>query len=80
MYQVSLSSARDNAGFSSKEAAKSIGVYQQTILKYEKDSSDIPLSLLNDLCHLYQIPKDQIFLGKKYDLIHTLELQRKQTS
>ena len=80
MYQISLSAARDNAGFSSKDAAKMVGIHQQTLLKYEKDSTDIPISLLNDLSNLYQIPTDLIFLGKKFDLIQTISTKRLQTN
>ncbi|MBK4884322.1 hypothetical protein CU006_2619 [Enterococcus faecium] len=45
---MSLKAARVNAGFTSKEAAKAADVHFQTLSKYEKDSSDIPFSLLNE--------------------------------
>ena len=53
--------ARANAGFTSKEAAKTADVHFQTLSKYEKDSSDIPFSLLNELSNLYQVPINNIF-------------------
>ncbi|WP_142666706.1 helix-turn-helix domain-containing protein, partial [Enterococcus faecalis] len=53
---MSLKAARANAGFTSKEAAKTADVHFQTLSKYEKDSSDIPFSLLNELSNLYQVP------------------------
>lgn len=78
MFQLSLKSARVNAGMTTKEVAERVGVHHQTIGKYEKDSSDISVSLLNELSDLYQVPVDYIFLGKEYDLIRTIELKRKK--
>ncbi|MDB1684977.1 helix-turn-helix transcriptional regulator [Enterococcus durans] len=78
MFQLSLKSARVNAGMTTKEVAERVGVHHQTISKYEKDSSDISVSLLNELSDLYQVPVDYIFLGKEYDLIRTIELKRKK--
>lgn len=76
MFQLSLKSARVNAGMTVKQAADILGVHHQTLSKYEKDSSDISVSFLNDMSVLYQIPSDYIFLGKEYDLIRTIELKR----
>lgn len=59
---MSLKAARVNAGFTSKEAAKTADVHFQTLSKYEKDSSDIPFSLLNELSNLYRVPI--VFLTK----------------
>ncbi|WP_438784692.1 helix-turn-helix domain-containing protein [Enterococcus sp. DIV0765f] len=73
---MSLRSARVNAGLTIKEAAKIIGIHHETLSKYEKDSSDIPMSLLNKLSNLYQIPTDYIFLGNRYELIRTIESKR----
>ncbi|WP_181880098.1 helix-turn-helix domain-containing protein [Enterococcus mundtii] len=73
---MSLRSARVNAGLTIKEAAKIIGIHHETLSKYEKDSSDIPMSLLNKLSNLYQIPTDYIFLGNRYELIRTIEGKR----
>ena len=78
MFQLSLRSARVNAGMTTKEVAERVGVHHQTISKYEKDSSDISVSFLNELSELYQVPVDYIFLGKEYDLIRTIELKRKK--
>lgn len=78
MIQLSLKAARVNAGLTVKEAAEGVGVHHQTLSKYEKDSSDISVSLLNDLSDLYQIPSDFIFLGKQYELIRIIKQQREQ--
>lgn len=73
---ISLKASRINAGLTSKEAADMVGIHQQTLLKYEKDSSKIPIDLLNKLSAIYQIKSDDIFLGKEYDLIRTIEIKR----
>lgn len=76
MISISLRSARVNAGLTIKAAAKIIGIHHETLSKYEKDSSDIPMSLLNKLSNLYQIPTDYIFLGEMYELIRMIENKR----
>lgn len=76
MIQLSLKAARINAGLTSSKAAEEVSVHPQTLLKYEKDSSDIPVSLLHKLSELYQIPDDNIFLGKEYELIRIISEKR----
>lgn len=79
MIQISLKAARVNAGLKIVEASKMAKVHSQTLSKYEKDSSDISVSLLNKLSMIYQVPEDNIFLGKEYDLIRTINIKRKET-
>lgn len=76
MVIISLRSARVNAGLTMKEAAKIVGIHHETLSKYENNSADIPMSLLNKLSNLYQIPTDYIFLGNRYDLIRIIESKR----
>ncbi|GBD74208.1 putative uncharacterized protein [Tetragenococcus halophilus subsp. halophilus] len=78
MVQISLKAARINAGLTSKEAANMANIHHQTLLKYEKDSSDIRASLLDKLSDIYQIPEDNIFLGKEYELIRIIKDNRSQ--
>lgn len=78
MLEISLKAARTNAGLSADDVASMVEIHPQTLYKYEKDSSNIPFNLLNELSVIYQVPTDNIFLGKKYDLIRTIELKRKQ--
>ncbi|MBF0714536.1 helix-turn-helix transcriptional regulator [Gemella sp. GH3] len=65
MEQITLEAARVNAGLTMKEAGEKLNVHHQTISKYEKDSSKIPLNLLNAMSDLYKISKDRIYLGQK---------------
>ncbi|WP_279074539.1 helix-turn-helix domain-containing protein [Ligilactobacillus animalis] len=68
---MTLEAARVNAQLTQKEAAKKLGIHFQTLSKYENDSSNIPFSLLENASELYGIPLSFIFLGKKYENIHT---------
>ncbi len=69
--KITLEAARVNAQLTQKEAAKKLGIHFQTLSKYENDSSNIPFSLLENASELYGIPLSFIFLGKKYENIHT---------
>ena len=72
----SLEACRKNAGFSLKTASERLGINYQTLSKYEKDSSNIPLGLLKKMVSLYQVPLDYIFLGNKYELIRKISDER----
>ena len=67
MPKMTLRAIRTNYNLSAKEVAN-----KQTLLKYEHDSSKIPMDLLDKLARLYNVEKDFIFLGKKYELNHSL--------
>lgn len=62
--QITLKAARINAGYTQKEASELADISYQTLSKYENDSSDISLRLLDKLSRIYKVPKDIIFLGK----------------
>lgn len=63
MTQISLRAARVNVNLTQKEVAGKLGVHHQTIAKYEKDSTKIPMDLLRRLSELYKVKLDHIFLG-----------------
>lgn len=63
MTQISLRAARVNVNLTQKEVAEKLGVHQQTIAKYEKDNTKIPMDLLRQLSELYKVKLDHIFLG-----------------
>ncbi|WP_167630688.1 helix-turn-helix domain-containing protein [Listeria valentina] len=69
---LTLSAWRENAGLTIEEVSKKVGKHKNTIMKYERDSSRIPHDLLRKLSILYQAPMDNIFLGKKYELIRKI--------
>lgn len=66
--KISLKAARINAGFTAKEVGKIVGKNYQTILKYEQDSSNIPLDFGKELAKLYKYPFNYIFLGENIGL------------
>ncbi|HHK0343632.1 TPA: helix-turn-helix domain-containing protein, partial [Streptococcus pyogenes] len=49
MTKMTLRALRVNYSLSAKEVAQELGIHQQTLLKYEIDSTNIPFSLLNEL-------------------------------
>lgn len=70
MTKMTLRALRVNYSLSAKEVAQELGIHQQTLLKYEIDSSKIPVSLLSELADFYEVEVNNIFLGNKYDLNH----------
>ena len=68
MQKMTLRALRTNYSLTAKEVAKELGIHQQTLLKYENDSSRIPINLLQRLADFYGVNRDFIFLGKKYEL------------
>ncbi|WP_295745336.1 helix-turn-helix transcriptional regulator [uncultured Limosilactobacillus sp.] len=74
----SLEACRKNAGLTLRQAASYAGISYQTLSKYENNSADIPISLLNKLVFLYQVDKDLIFLGNKYELIRKIKEKRQK--
>lgn len=61
MSKITLKAARVNAGLTQKEAAKKLGISNQTLSRYEKDASDLKMSMIWKLCDLYGITSDALF-------------------
>lgn len=77
-YRVTWKAARVNAGYTLKEVADLTGKCIDTIMRYEKDSSNIPLDLMNTLLKLYGVPASIIFCGKESDFIG--KIKKKQSA
>lgn len=73
--ELSLKAIRVSLNLKAVDVAKDIGIHYQTLLKYENDSSDIPVSLLKKLSDYYKVPMDYIFLGKKYELNQIIDVE-----
>jgi hypothetical protein len=71
MSQITISwrAARVNRGFTLKEVAEICDKSVDTIVKYEKDSTDIPRDLMLKLLDIYGVHSDVIFFGKESDFI-----------
>lgn len=63
--QISLKAARVNANYTQKEAAKLINVDVSTIVSWENGKTSPRATQLNELCRIYGVPADYIFLRSK---------------
>ncbi|MBD3948462.1 XRE family transcriptional regulator [Tuanshanicoccus lijuaniae] len=58
---ISLKVARVNANLPLIEALNQLSIINDTLCRYEKDSTQIPISLMNKTVVLYNIPIENIF-------------------
>lgn len=70
--KITLRAARVNSGFTLLEAAESLGINKDTLSKYQKDSTDIPRSLILKIQKLYFVNADNIFFGIESDFFRTI--------
>lgn len=66
--QISLKAARVNAEMTQKQAAERIGVDVSTIVSWENGKTSPKAPQLGELCNLYKLSVDSIFLSKKSSL------------
>ena len=69
---MTLEAARENIGYTQKEAAALYGMHYQTLAKLEDDSSNAPYSFIQAIPKVYKVPVDYIFFGKKNEFIRSL--------
>lgn len=62
--QISIRSARVNAGLNMEEASKKLGVHVNTLRNWEKDSTNIEYHMAKKMAKLYNISDEFIFFGK----------------
>lgn len=62
--QISLKAARINAGMTLIEAAKSIGIGKDTLLKWEKRPELVNPLFQSKISEAYNFPIDNIFFGR----------------
>lgn len=70
--KVSLRAARLMAGHSRLDAGKLLGIHRETLGHYERDSTNIPRSVMMKLESAYGIPIDNFYFGKEDDLARIL--------
>lgn len=63
--QISLKAARVNAELTQAQVAKSIGISESTLIKWENRRTFPRSYQLEALCNLYRVPVDCISLTKK---------------
>lgn len=73
MLKITLRAARVNAGFTLVEASKKFGINKDTLLKYEKDSSNVPRKFFIQIEEIYGVPVDNIFFGNESDFFRKLK-------
>lgn len=71
--KLTLRALRTNYSMTAKEVADDLDIHQQTLLKYEQDSTRIPIDLLQKLAEYYRVNMNDIFLGNKYELKRNLK-------
>ena len=70
--KITLRAARVNSGFTLIDSSKRLGVNKDTLSKYEKDSTDIPRSLLTKMTDQYHINANNIFFGNESEFFRML--------
>lgn len=68
LLKISLKAARVNAEMSQEDVAKALGKAKQTIVNWENGKTAIPAIELQNLCNLYRVPLDCIFLPSQSSL------------
>lgn len=63
--QISLAAARVNAGKTQEDVAKAMKVSKNTVVAWEKGTTEPKTSQARELSALYGIPLDNIFLPCK---------------
>lgn len=59
---MTIKAARVNAGLTQKEAAEKLGISYQTLSRYENNPGQMPVKMVLDMCDLYHINVDSLFL------------------
>lgn len=63
-FQISLAAARVNAGMTQEEVAKHLKIGKQTVGNWEKGRTEPSVSQMMELCTLYKISIDYLFLPR----------------
>lgn len=67
-FKITWRAARVNKGYNQSEVAELSGKNIDTVVKYEKDSSNIPYDLMKIWIELYGVPLGLIYCGPESDL------------
>ncbi|MFR2833169.1 XRE family transcriptional regulator [Enterococcus sp.] len=84
MFQITLKAARVNSDLKQDEVVSilkdkfGILITRQRLAEYEKDATDVPISLAKKLSKIYGIPDDHIFFGNRSTLSYTFRNLKKE--
>lgn len=71
-----LRAARVNNGLKQSEAAKLFDVSTDTLARWEKDNTEMPINKVNLIPKIYGIDTDHIFFGNEYEFIRRKDIER----
>lgn len=83
---LTLKSARINVDLTQQEVVDILKreyhyeLTRQKLAEYEKDSSDIPINLADNLAEIYFLSREDIFFGHKSTLSYTHRLKKHQSA
>lgn len=60
MLEKKLKMLRERSGLSQKEAADRIGIARTTLIRYERISSRIPISIFIQIAEVYDLNQDDL--------------------
>lgn len=67
MFQITLRAARISCGYSVEEAAGLLGIDSDTLNEFEKDSGEVPCTVVVKFRNLYGVSPDDIYVGPESD-------------
>jgi len=70
---MNLKALRIRSGLTQEQVAQTIGVSRLTIMKWEKDASDMPIKYMSQFATLYNYSLDSIFFGNSVTLSEKLK-------
>lgn len=63
--RISLAAARVNAELTQDDVVKELGITKNTLVSWEKGTSEPKISQARELSELYKMPLDHIFFANK---------------
>lgn len=63
--QISLKAARVNAELTQSQVAKTLGISEATLIKWENGTTSPKAKQFESLCSLYKVPMDFISLSRE---------------
>ena len=69
---MTLKALRARVNLSRREVAEKLGIHQQSLYNWEKNSEKLPLEIAKKLSELYQYPIKYIYVGTQDEYINDL--------
>jgi len=75
--RMSLAALRVRAGYSQGEAALKLEISRETLAKWERDSTAMPVSYIKRFEELYGYPQDNMYFGNAQQLSNRIQASSK---